>query len=67
MAAGIRNGRLHDARHAAATVLLMLAVPERAVMDLMGWPASSMVKRYQHITAQIRDGHRCPARWLDLG
>lgn len=52
--AGIREGRLHDARHAAATVLLLLGVPERAVMDLMGWSSSSMVKRYQHITAQIR-------------
>ena len=32
-AAGIRNGRLHDARHTAATVLLLLGVLERAVMD----------------------------------
>ncbi|MEV6411861.1 site-specific integrase [Kribbella sp. NPDC051718] len=54
VAAGIRDGRLHDARHAAATVLLLLGVPERAVMDLMGWSSSSMVKRYQHVTAQIR-------------
>jgi len=35
-------------------VLLILAVPERAVMDIMGWSSSSMAKRYQHITAQIR-------------
>ncbi len=27
--AGIRDGRLHDARHTAATVLLLLGVPER--------------------------------------
>jgi len=52
--AGLRDGRLHDARHTAATVLLILAVPERAVMDIMGWSSSSMAKRYQHITAQIR-------------
>jgi integrase len=52
--AGVREGRLHDARHTAATVLLLLGVPERAVMDLMGWSSSSMVKRYQHITQQIR-------------
>jgi integrase len=31
-AAGVRDGRLHDARHTAATVLLLLGVPERAVM-----------------------------------
>jgi integrase len=34
--AGLRDGRLHDARHTAATVLLLLGVPERAVMGLMG-------------------------------
>src|SRR4029434_8524271 len=28
-AAGVRDGRLHDARHTAATVLLILGVPER--------------------------------------
>jgi integrase len=28
-AAGVRDGRLHDARHTAATVLLVLGVPER--------------------------------------
>jgi integrase len=54
VAAGIRNGRLHDARHTAATVLLLLGVPERAVMDVMGWSSSAMVKRYQHITAPVR-------------
>jgi integrase len=53
-AAGIREGRLHDARHTAATVLLLLGVPERAVMDVMGWSSSAMVKRYQHITAPVR-------------
>jgi integrase len=34
--AGVRDGRLHDARHTAATVLLLLGVPERAVMGVMG-------------------------------
>lgn len=52
--AELRDGRLHDARHTAATVLLLLGVPERAVMDIMGWSNSSMATRYQHITAQIR-------------
>jgi integrase len=52
--AGLRDGRLHDARHTAATVLLILGVPERAVMDIMGWSSSSMARRYQHITAEIR-------------
>jgi len=52
--AGIRDARLHDARHTAATVLLLLGVPDRAVMDLMGWSKSDMAARYQHLTAPIR-------------
>ncbi len=53
--AGVRNARLHDARHTAATVLLLLGVPERAVMEFMGWSHSSMAKRYQHVTAVLRN------------
>jgi integrase len=52
--AGLRDARLHDARHTAATTLLLLGVPERAVMDVMGWSHSSMVKRYSHVTARLR-------------
>lgn len=52
--AGLRDGRLHDARHTAATVLLILGVPERAVMGLMGWSTTAMAARYQHITGSIR-------------
>jgi integrase len=53
--AGLRDGRLHDARHTAATVLLILGVPERAVMGLMGWSTTAMAARYQHITGTVRD------------
>ena len=53
--AGVRHVRLHDARHTAATVLLLLGVPERGVMGIMGWSHSSMAARYQHLTAVIRD------------
>ncbi len=52
--AGVRDVRLHDARHTAAPVLLLLGVPERTAMDLMGWSHSAMAKRYQHVTAAIR-------------
>jgi integrase len=52
--AGVRDGRLHDARHTAATVLLVLGVPERTVMGIMGWSSTSMAARYQHITDPIR-------------
>ncbi len=40
--AGVRDGRLHDARHMAATVLLVLGVPERTVMGIMGWSSTAM-------------------------
>ena len=50
----MRDGRLHDARHTAATVLLIIGVAERAVMEIMGWSNSAMAKRYQHLTNKIR-------------
>lgn len=52
-AAGVRDGRLHDARHTAATVLLLLGVPERAAMGIMGWSSTAMAARYQHVTDPI--------------
>lgn len=51
--AGVRDARLHDARHTAATMLLLLGVPDRAVMDMMGWAQVAMTKRYQHITSEL--------------
>jgi integrase len=51
---GLRDGTLHDARHTAATVLLILGVPERAVMGIMGWASTGMAARYQHVTDAIR-------------
>ena len=36
-AAGVRDARLHDARHTAATMLLVQGVDPRTVMDLLGW------------------------------
>lgn len=53
-AAGVRDARLHDARHTAATVLLILGVPERTVMGIMGWSSTAMAARYQHVTDPIR-------------
>lgn len=53
-AAGVVRKRLHDLRHTAATVLLLLGVSERVVMDIMGWSSVAMIKRYQHVTDTIR-------------
>jgi len=52
--AGVREARLHDARHTAATVLLILGVQDRTAMDIMGWSSPSMKKRYMHVTDDIR-------------
>ncbi len=51
---GLRDARLHDARHTAATVLLLLGVPDRAVMGIMGWSKAEMMVRYQHLTSAVR-------------
>lgn len=40
--AKVRDGRLHDARHTAATVLLIPGVPERVAMQIMGWSSTAM-------------------------
>lgn len=47
--AQVRDARLHDARHTAATMLLDLKVPLPAVMEIMGWSDASMAKRYMHV------------------
>jgi len=52
--AKVPDRRLHDARHTAATVLLLLKIPERTVMGVMGWSNTAMAARYQHIIAAIR-------------
>ncbi|MEU5078117.1 MULTISPECIES: tyrosine-type recombinase/integrase [Streptomyces] len=51
-AAEVRSARLHDARHTAATVLMLLRVPDRVIDLIMGWePGTSarMRARYQHV------------------
>ena len=52
--AGVPERRLHNARHTAATVLLLLQIPDRTVMAIMGWSNTAMAARYQHIVAAIR-------------
>lgn len=34
-------------------MLLVLKVPTRAVMDVMGWSHASMTGRYQHVPAEV--------------
>lgn len=51
--AGVCDGRLHDARHTAGTVLLLLGVADRTVDTIMGWEpggAARMRAPYMHVT-----------------
>ena len=53
--AGLRDGRLHDARHTAATVLALLGVPTPTAMAIMGWSSAAMAARYSTcLTASAR-------------
>ncbi|MFC4858769.1 tyrosine-type recombinase/integrase [Actinophytocola glycyrrhizae] len=52
--AGVRDARLHDARHTAATVLLLLGVPLPVVMEITGWSNAMVAKRYQHVISSIQ-------------
>lgn len=52
--AGVAPARVHDARHTAATVMLVLGEDPRVVMELMGWSQASMLARYQHVVDELR-------------
>ena len=52
--AGIRDARLRDARHTAATILLAQGVDGRVVMSLMGWSQAALLSRYQHVMDTMR-------------
>jgi integrase len=52
--ADVRDARLHDARHTAATLLLAQGVDGRVVMSLMGWSQAVLLTRYQHVLDTMR-------------
>lgn len=60
--ARVRDGRLHDARHTAVTVLMLLGVPDRVIDQITGWePATSarMRARYLQVPdAMLKDAAR---------
>ncbi len=53
-AAGVRPMRLHDARHTAATLLLLQGVDVRTVMAVMGWTEMATAQRYTHAVDELR-------------
>jgi len=52
--AGVRDVRLHDARHTAATLLLVQGVDIRTVMSIMGWTEMATAQRYTHAVDELR-------------
>jgi integrase len=53
-ASGVRDVRLHDARHTAATLLLVQGVDIRTVMAIMGWTEMATAQRYSHAVDELR-------------
>lgn len=52
--AGLRDVRLHDARHTAATLLLVQGIDIRTVMSIMGWTEMATAQRYTHAVDELR-------------
>lgn len=52
-AAGSQNARIHDLRHAGATILMTLGVPDPIVRKVTGH-RSRELERYQHLTPELR-------------
>lgn len=46
--------RLHDARHTAATSMLLMGVDGKVVMSLFGWSNPAMLSRYQHVLDEMK-------------
>jgi len=52
--AGVRDARLHDARHTAATLLLQQAVPARVAMQILGHSQIQLtLGTYSHVVPEL--------------
>lgn len=53
-AAGVRDARLHDARHTSASLLLAEGVPARVVMELLGHSQIALtLGTYSHVAPEV--------------
>ena len=52
-AADLRDARVHDARHTAATLLLDQGVSVRVVQEILGHSQLSQTERYTHVTRAL--------------
>lgn len=51
--AGVRDGRVHDARHTAGTILLELGVDIRVVQEILGHSDLRMTQQYTQVTSAL--------------
>jgi len=67
--AGVRDARLHDARHSSATYALLDGIDPVTVMARHGWESRVMLDRYQHAvdTAQVAAAAKTDARFFGAG
>ncbi|MER7352340.1 tyrosine-type recombinase/integrase [Nonomuraea dietziae] len=64
--AGVRDARVHDARHTAATLLIEQGVHIRVVQEILGHTRVTTTERYTHVaTMQMKDasGRMDSALW----
>jgi len=67
--AGVRDARLHDARHSSATFALLDGTDPAVVMARHGWGSRVLLDRYQHavIEAQRDAAAKTDARFFGAG
>lgn len=57
--ADVRDARVHDGRHTAATLLIEVGVHPRTVMEILGHSDIRLMQRYTHVASPMaRDGMR---------
>jgi integrase len=55
-AAGVRDGRLHDARHTAGTLMIEQGVHIRVVQEILGHARVTTTEKYTHVASpQVQD------------
>ncbi len=67
--AGVRDARLHDARHSSGTFALLDGIDPAVVMARHGWGSRVLLDRYQHVLveAQRSAAARTDARFFGAG
>lgn len=53
--AGVRDARVHDARHTAATLLLEQGVDISVVQEILGHSTVTVTRKYAHVTKKLHD------------